>query len=608
MKKYTTIIITICYISFLFIIAASCGTKDSVVDPDFKQDNVSNDNDNQDSDGNQSGDGQDDTDNDDDGFTENQGDCDDDNPDIYPGAEEICENEIDEDCDGKDLSCEDDSSNPGPDHPTPTPNPDTDACDYLENGDDRLIGPCPSQEFNSEVDPESRGECDQGECEDGTLTVAGGRFMEGVRVIILSLSETSDTAEDISSDEILSRDLEGSLWTEITADETFENTRNQDQTFTLVSPDADDIFGDEAILSGGLHRIVLVIDNEPQIEDPKDLSEIGENDMFASLVINVNGSTLLSLYHDDLQWSLFSPDSENGPISEDNDDDGFAENQGDCDDDNPDIYPGAEEICENEIDEDCDGEDLACEDEPDENPDDVDDDGDGFTENQNDCNDNNPAIHPGAEDICDNGVDEDCDGEDLACEDDSSDGGSEDDSDGEPDSDPDDVDDDGDGFTENQNDCNDNNPAIHPGAEDICGNGVDENCDGKDAVCPPDPKTVDNDKDNFTENQGDCNDKNKNIHPGARDLCGNGVDENCDGKDSACPPPRTVDNDNDGFNENQGDCNDANNKIYPGAKEVLDNKIDENCNGLAATEVACIRAKISGSMMIPLDIKEDCGL
>jgi hypothetical protein len=99
---------------------------------------------------------------------------------------------------------------------------------------------------------------------------------------------------------------------------------------------------------------------------------------------------------------------------------------------------------------------------------------------------------------------------------------------------PGDIDGDGDGFTQNQGDCNDADDTVYPGAADTCGDGKDQNCDGSDPLCPAD---VDDDGDGYTENQGDCNDANAAINPGAEDVCGDGMDQNCDGSDMVCQVP-----------------------------------------------------------------------
>jgi hypothetical protein len=139
---------------------------------------------------------------------------------------------------------------------------------------------------------------------------------------------------------------------------------------------------------------------------------------------------------------------------------------------------------------------------------------------------------------------------------------------------------DNDGVTENEGDCNDKESAIHPGADEICGDGIDQDCNGKDLACSTDPNDIDNDKDGFTENQNDCDDNNSDIHPDAKEVCGDGIDQDCNGKDLACSAdPNDIDNDKDGFTENQNDCNDENPNINPDAKEICDDSIDQNCNG-----------------------------
>jgi len=53
-------------------------------------------------------------------------------------------------------------------------------------------------------------------------------------------------------------------------------------------------------------------------------------------------------------------------------------------------------------------------------------------------------------------------------------------------------------------------------------------------ACSIDPRNVDNDGDGFTENQGDCRDDDDSINPGAIEICGDGIDQTCNNFDAPC--------------------------------------------------------------------------
>ena len=91
----------------------------------------------------------------------------------------------------------------------------------------------------------------------------------------------------------------------------------------------------------------------------------------------------------------------NTPVEDvlgDSDGDGFTCSEGDCNDEDSDIYPGASEV--------CDGRDNNCDGIADEG---FDIDGDGVSTCQGDCDDSNPVVYPGNTETCD-GYDNDCDG------------------------------------------------------------------------------------------------------------------------------------------------------------------------------------------------------
>lgn len=298
----------------------------------------------------------------------------------------------------------------------------------------------------------------------------------------------------------------------------------------------------------------------------------------------------------------------------------------DCDDNNPDRYPGNTEVPYDGVDNDCDGFDL------------VDVDGDTYPgiaqadwvpahegvewptavkADPVDCNDDDRTVFPGkSTDTPYDGIDANCD-----CSNDF-------DQDGDGDMPP------GneaayadytanschDGSASSFTECDDFDDTIYGGATpDVPYDGIDTDCSGDndfdqdgdgympDSVSPADYQLFLNRFHDGTApgtwapaDYGDCDDDDASVYPGATDTVGDGIDSDC-----GCNTQWENDFDGDGddwipqgdqaaldtyaatwcANQTQpnvggeGDCNDTDPTINPGELEILGDAVDTDCDG-----------------------------
>ena len=567
-------------------------------------------------------------------------DCDDGDAGVNPGEPEVACDDIDNDCDGVlhveevdddgdgydecDDDCDDGDGavNPGATEV---------ACDYVDND-------CDGDLHAEEVDDDGDGydECND-DCDDGDGAVNPGA------------TEVACDYIDNDCDGVLHAyevDDDGDGWDECGVDGIpFSGDDDSDDTDPAVNPDAGETACDyiDNNGDGSLHPEEVDNDGDGYDECQGDCDD-------GDAAVSPAAAEAACDYIDNNCDAVFHAEEV------DDDGDGYDECQGDCDDTDAAVNPDASEAACNYVDDDCDGALHAEE---------VDDDGDGYDECQGDCDDADPAlqpadadgdgwsscdadcddadpsVNPSAVEICNGGIDDDCnpatdeladaDGDGFAiCDDDCDDGedevypGAEEVCDGlDNDCDPvtdEDVDGDGDGYSICQDDCDDADVTTYLGAVEAC-DGVDNDCDGGipgvevdadgdgyricDLDCddadawtyPGAPEQcdlidndcdgtvdedvdVDTDGDGFNACQGDCNNNEPTVYPGAPELC-DGLDNNCDGVLTGAE----ADADGDGWMPCEGDCDDGNVYIYPGADDIPYDGLDQDCDGVDLTDV-----------------------
>ena len=526
-------------------------------------------------------------------------DCDDADADVNPGAEEIWYDGVDQNCDGrndydqdgdgyiKSAECDDEDATRYPDDTIEEIwyNGVDENCDG-NDGDQDGDGFVPDDYADAIDWTQFSAHLDRGDCWDDPADLEGHVPVDGSS---LSADEVNPEAVETWYDGV-DQDCTGDL----------DFDQDGDGHDSAFHENADGEFGDDCIDGADED------DPNPAGLDPADVNPSATDSWYDGTDQDCAGDNDYDQDADGYEAAGFGEGSDD-----------------DCDDTLDAVNPGARETCATTYDDDCDGDDndpsaTGCDAWY------VDSDGDGqgssttlclcepeapyLEETTGDCDDSDGAINSAATEIVGDEVDQNCDGVETCYADLDNDDYRTDSTRTSTDTDCRDtkearaVDADG--------DCDDTDEDINPGATEITGDGVDQNCDGKETcyadadnddyrtsttVSSSDADCSDSGEALSGMTSGDCDDTDEDINPGATEITGDNVDQNCDGTEVCY-----VDADDDGYRKStgtvtstdtdctdsgeatstdtSGDCKDTDATINPGATEITGDGVDQNCD------------------------------